>query len=300
MSTRGAPHYLPEPEPVRREALEIKLEHRERAPTVQEEVRREALEVKLAKRERGPQKKQEVRREALEVKLKARDHGEKEQEEEAKEGLEQLNKLHKVSSHERGKSFVGVLPSVADLRRKASSLVAMGGVKPSMVKQLGNQEGGAGEDAQFVGFISDAHDQMKQALAEQEAQLRRIEAAMEEERQAQAKLKERREKARMLEQHLLARQQAHAEELGAAEEAERQRIEAEEALDRARQKEADRLQVKSPARPRLPWPSPNPSMTFAPPPFCTISPHLPRRACPSPPSPTFADLRCSPCFARPL
>ena len=226
-SMRGGTQ-LPEPAPVRREALEVKLKTTQRqAPKVQE-VKREALEVKLKPRRKSR-------------------HGETEKFEPPP--LEALEvQLVKVPSSVRHSSIV------SELRKRASSIVHYGGVKPSELKKMAaaHEEGRANE---FVGFVSEAHDLMKRALEQQQQELMRIErhqreeeARMEAERQQrEANIKGRKQ----LLEELLMKKQQKAQATSEAEEAARvavEEAEAEAAVEEAaasrRQLEADRKQLR--------------------------------------------------------
>ena len=189
---------------VRREALEVRLKKAKQPERHKIETRREALEIKLHHRDHGPKTQEEVRREALEVQLRdAKLRGEVEKEEETKEAVEQIAKLQRVPSAQRGRSFHRARSSANELRRRASSLLEMGGLLPSMVKKVGSRAAKEGEE--FVGFVADAHTQLKSALTREREEMRRLEAEMEAER----KEAERRERARVLENHLKKRLEVH-------------------------------------------------------------------------------------------
>ena len=205
------------------------------------EVRREALEVQL---KTTPRKAEvpgdpEVRKEALEVQLRsaARDKTAEQKLEEEREALAKAKALRKVPSMQRGRSVKGARLSMLEMKRRASSLLAMGGVKPSLLKAQAKQRedrGTAEEDLddEMLGFVTDAHAALKRVLEEQQKQLARLEAKAEQERNAAAK----KERQLLLERHLKDKQRVV--EARTAEEAER--IREQQAEERRQRDAADR------------------------------------------------------------
>ena len=198
----------PTPEP-RKEALEVKLRAVKAVvaatPKRKSTTRREALETKLKHyvQEPAEKRKSEIYREALEVKLHhadapAAEERQSQLESPEREGLAKLEQLKKVPEAERTRPKRN---SIAEFRKRASSLMALaGGIKPSMLKQAG---GGGGAGDEMKAFVTGAHDQLKAALEKQQAELARIEKEMEQDRKERKKA----ERKEFLEQHLKARQE---------------------------------------------------------------------------------------------
>ena len=153
-----------------------------------------------------------------------------------REALAKASELRRVASQERTRgSFTSMRK---DLQRRASSLMQMGGIKPSLLKQ--RREGGgtanepqSGEDADetFITFVNEAHAQLQHVLLKQKEEMARIDARIEAERIAA----EKKERALLLERHLKqkrevqsARDEAEAERLRATQVAEREALEAKE------------------------------------------------------------------------
>ena len=188
-SVRRAVDQLAVPAQPRKEALEVKLKPATPKDSSKRKsnTRREALEVKLTRAEAAPRAPEQVRREALEIQLqsvtnrKTGEFGDVSGNEE-KEGLAKLEQLRKVEPITPRQS------SAQALRKRASSLLAVGGLKPSLLKnkRRGGGDGAEGGGGSFEGFVHAAHDahaQLKQALAAQQAELERLEAEMERERE---------------------------------------------------------------------------------------------------------------------
>ena len=234
----------------RREALEVKLKKTQLAARERAEDEKEGLKMaqdirsgKVAARAVVVQREapQAPRKEALEIQLRStsKERLRQTEREEASpsqtvEGLAKRNELKRVNSELRQKAGAMRDPRVS-MRRRASSLMAMGGIKPSLMKAAKARREGSGEDEasdDFVGFVSVAHSQMKQALADQQAELARLEAEMEEKRKEAQKA----ERAEMLNRHLGAMRAAQA----AKDEEAMEALRAEQAAERRKRDEMDR------------------------------------------------------------
>ena len=226
---KAAPQRAPKVDDTHREALGVQLKKREARSVKQQQEEAEGLRKARELQEGGKKKErapeldapEEVRKEALEIQLKKRGQsveleveveGEKDPE---KEGLNKLGQLNRVPSAQRGKSFIGARPSMTEMRKRASSFLQMGGVKPSLLKAKGKQaeEPRSAEDDgdEFLVLLPNAHNAMKELLAKQQEELARLEAKAEAERKA-AERKERAVRAPHKQQQQQQHRQQHRQQ----------------------------------------------------------------------------------------